>query len=96
MCSLRSRFWFRWWQEAQESESDEGGGVRGSLYAVSPPPGPLSYGMKIISIFSSDLVFNLRKDGDSAENGESEEEGGVSRRIYALIPADLWSRAVKW
>ncbi|XP_020266514.1 ubiquitin carboxyl-terminal hydrolase 8 [Asparagus officinalis] len=88
---------YRWWRESQESGPDDGaGGVRGILYSASPGGSP-SYGMKIISnIFSSDLVFNLRKDDDLMQNGESEDGVGVSGRSYALIPSDLWSKALKW
>lgn len=82
---------YKWWKETQLSESSL---IRGVLYTASSQNSS-SYGMKIISniLFSSDLVFNLRKDDndDFISNGDSEDG-----RVYALVPFDLWSKAIKW
>ncbi|KAF7805767.1 ubiquitin carboxyl-terminal hydrolase 8 [Senna tora] len=52
--------------------------------------------MKIINnIFNSDLVFNLRREDDSAQNRE-DGEAGVSGRDFALVPGDMWLQALKW
>ena len=52
--------------------------------------------MKIINnIFNSDLVFNLRREEDSGQINENGEVG-VSGRDYALVPGDLWLKALKW
>ncbi|WOL15310.1 ubiquitin carboxyl-terminal hydrolase 8-like isoform X1 [Canna indica] len=79
---------YRWWREAQDPQTDNG--PRGVPYAACHTS--TSYGMKIISnIFSSDLVFNLRKDDGLGE----EDEEGSRVRSYALIGSDLWSQALK-
>lgn len=47
--------------------------------------------MKFISnFFGSDLVFNLRRDGDLGED----EDDGSRGRCYALIGLDLWSQSL--
>lgn len=52
--------------------------------------------MKIInSIFSSDIVFNLRKEDDTLQDTQSGEVG-ISGRDYALIPGEMWLQALKW
>lgn len=66
-------------------------GLRGIPYAATP--GATSYGMKIISMFSSDLVFNLRRSEDLSQG---DEEEGVSGRSLALIPSEVWLQAFKW
>ncbi|KAJ0084360.1 hypothetical protein Patl1_30248 [Pistacia atlantica] len=65
---------YRWWKDAQESTFDSDG-KRGILYTATP--GPSSAGpMKIINnIFNSDLLFNLRREEDSSQNGENGEVG---------------------
>ncbi|CAL9778577.1 unnamed protein product [Musa acuminata subsp. burmannicoides] len=79
---------YRWWRDAQDPETDNG--PRGVPYSASQTS--TSYGMKFINnIFSSDLVFNLRRDDDL---GDDDEEGSRSR-CYALIGSDLWSQALK-
>ncbi|XP_031258589.1 ubiquitin carboxyl-terminal hydrolase 8-like [Pistacia vera] len=85
---------YRWWKDAQESTFDSDG-KRGILYTATPGPsyaGP----MKIINnIFNSDLLFNLRREEDSSQNGENGEVG-VSGRDYALVPGEMWLQALKW
>ncbi|KAK7257573.1 hypothetical protein RIF29_31634 [Crotalaria pallida] len=83
----------RWWKDAQVSmpaDSDENKGV---LYIASPVSmGP----MKIINnIFSSDLVFNLRREEDLPNNRENGEVG-VSGRDFALVSGEMWLQALKW
>lgn len=74
------------------ADSDGKGGV---LY-VATPGASYAGPMKIInSIFNSDLVFNLRREEDSSQNGESGEVG-VSGRDYALVPGETWLQALKW
>lgn len=77
----------RWWREAQDPQP--GSGLRGVPYAACQTP--TSYGMKIINnLFSSDLVFNLRRDGDLRED----EDDGSRGRCYALIGSDLWAQSL--
>ncbi|KAK1309813.1 Ubiquitin carboxyl-terminal hydrolase 8 [Acorus calamus] len=80
----------RWWREASDHASDGGGGdERGILYTAAP-----SYGgpMRIINnIFSSDLVFCLRR-----EDSDNVGTDAVSGRDYALISVPMWSRGLKW
>lgn len=86
--------WYRWWKEAEESTSgtvsDWKGGI---LYTASPTSsGP----MKIInSIFSSDIVFNLRREDDILQDTQSGGVG-ISGRDYALVPGEMWLQALKW
>lgn len=67
----------------------------GILYTATPGPsyaGP----MKIINnIFNSDLLFNLRREEESSQNGDSGEVG-ISGRDYALVPGEMWLQALKW
>lgn len=52
--------------------------------------------MKIInSIFSSDIVFNLRREDNTSQDTQNGEVG-ISGRDYALIPAEMWLQALKW
>ncbi|OAY73257.1 Ubiquitin carboxyl-terminal hydrolase 8 [Ananas comosus] len=81
---------YRWWRGAQESVAAVDG-LRGIPYAATPVA--TSYGMKIISMFSSDLVFNLRRSED-LNQGDAEE--GVPGRSFALIPSEVWLQAFKW
>ncbi|KAJ8458922.1 hypothetical protein OPV22_031848 [Ensete ventricosum] len=79
---------YRWWRDTQVPETENG--PRGVPYSACQTS--TSYGMKFINnIFSSDLVFNLRRDDDL---GEDDEEGSRGRS-YALIGSDLWSQALK-
>ncbi|XP_008799885.2 ubiquitin carboxyl-terminal hydrolase 8-like isoform X2 [Phoenix dactylifera] len=81
---------YRWWREAQELEAEDG--PRGIPYTATPVSS--SYGMKLINnFFSSDLVFNLRRDDDMKWN---DAEVGVSGRCYALISWYKWSWALQW
>ncbi|KAK4856879.1 hypothetical protein QYF36_022271 [Acer negundo] len=86
---------YRWWKDAQESTSSDSDGKRGVLYTATPGTsyaGP----MKIINnIFNSDLVFNLRREDESLQNGENGEVG-VSGRDYALVLGETWLQALKW
>ncbi|XP_054811412.1 ubiquitin carboxyl-terminal hydrolase 8 isoform X2 [Prosopis cineraria] len=85
----------RWWKDAQDSIPGDSGGKRGISYTAFPCSsyaGP----MKIINnIFNSDLVFNLRREDDSAQIRE-DGEAGVSGRDFALVPGDMWLLALKW
>lgn len=84
---------FRWWKEAQNASTSDSSGKRGVLYSASPSS---SYAgaMKLINnIFSSDLLFNLRREEESSnDNGEV----GVSGRDYALVSGEMWLQALKW
>ncbi|XP_015873161.1 ubiquitin carboxyl-terminal hydrolase 8 [Ziziphus jujuba] len=86
---------YRWWKDAQDSVLGDSDGKRGILYAASSASlyaGP----MKIINnIFNSDLLFNLRREEDPVQNSENGEVG-VSGRDYALVPGEMWVRALKW
>lgn len=86
---------FRWWKDAQDSILGDADGKRGIIYAATPASafaGP----MKIINnIFNSDLMFNLRREEDPAQNSENGEVG-VSGRDYALVPGEMWVQALKW
>uniref|UniRef100_A0A2P2P4G0 Uncharacterized protein n=1 Tax=Rhizophora mucronata TaxID=61149 RepID=A0A2P2P4G0_RHIMU len=87
---------YRWWKDAQDlttlSESD---GKKGVLYTAIPGSsyaGP----MKLINnIFSSDLVFSLRREGETLQRGENGEVG-VSGRDFALVSGNMWLKALKW
>ncbi|XP_038706727.1 ubiquitin carboxyl-terminal hydrolase 8 isoform X1 [Tripterygium wilfordii] len=84
---------YRWWKDAQKSSDCDGN--KGVLYTATQGS---SYGgpMKIINnIFNSDLLFNLRREEDSAQNRENGEVG-VSGRDFALVPGDMWLQALKW
>ncbi|KAJ7981255.1 putative Ubiquitin carboxyl-terminal hydrolase [Quillaja saponaria] len=86
---------YRWWKDAQDSISGDSNGKKGIVYTASPGS---SYGgpMKIINnIFNSDLMVNLRREDDSAQNCENGEVG-VSGRDYALVPGEMWLQALKW
>lgn len=51
--------------------------------------------MKLINnIFNSDILFDLRREGD-APNGET-GEASVSGRDFALVSSDMWLQALKW
>ncbi|XP_031743174.1 ubiquitin carboxyl-terminal hydrolase 8 isoform X2 [Cucumis sativus] len=86
---------YRWWKDAQDSLTGDADGKRGHSFLASPGSsyaGP----MKIInSIFSSDLVFNLRREEDSSQNSENGEVG-ISGRDYALVSGEMWVEALKW
>lgn len=82
--------WYRWLKEAEESISDWNGGVLYTASAASSGP------MKIItSIFSSDSVFNLRREDDTLQDSHNGEVG-ISGRDYALVPGETWLQALKW
>ncbi|KAJ4835929.1 Ubiquitin carboxyl-terminal hydrolase 8 [Turnera subulata] len=84
---------YRWWKDAQDSNVlDKTSGVLYTANSGSFYGGP----MKLINnIFSSDLVFNLRREDDSLQNGENGEVG-VSGRDFALVPGEMWVEALKW
>lgn len=94
--------WSRWWREAQEplpsQQQEEGtapvGDVaRGIPYSASPAPSPYGGPMKLINnIFNSDLIFNLCRNDDLAQDAGE----GVSGRTYALIPPDMWAQTIGW
>ncbi|XP_021892633.1 ubiquitin carboxyl-terminal hydrolase 8 isoform X1 [Carica papaya] len=85
----------RWWKDTQDSTSGESDGNRGVLYTATPGTsfaGP----MKLFNnIINSDLMFNLRRDGDSLRNSENGEVG-CSGRDFALVQGEMWLQALKW
>ncbi|KAH7666344.1 ubiquitin carboxyl-terminal hydrolase 4/11/15 protein [Dioscorea alata] len=93
---------YGWWREAQEplpsQQQEEGtapvGDVaRGIPYSASPAPSPYGGPMKLINnIFNSDLIFNLCRNDDLAQDAGE----GVSGRTYALIPPDMWAQTIGW
>ncbi|CAO2840923.1 unnamed protein product [Amaranthus hypochondriacus] len=84
---------FRWWKEAQNASTSDSNRIKGVLYSASSSS---SYGgpMKLINnIFSSDLLFNLRREEESSSDiGEV----SVSGRDYALVSGEMWLQALKW
>jgi len=86
---------FRWWKDAQDSMPSESVEKREILYTASCGS---SYGgpMKLINnIFNSDILFDLRREGDALQNGET-GEASVSGRDFALVSSDMWLQALKW
>uniref|UniRef100_A0A1J3EWG4 Ubiquitin carboxyl-terminal hydrolase n=1 Tax=Noccaea caerulescens TaxID=107243 RepID=A0A1J3EWG4_NOCCA len=84
----------RWWKDAQDSTPSESVENREVLYTATTGS---SYGgpMKLINnIFNSDILFDLRREGD-APNGET-GEASVSGRDFALVSSDMWLQALKW
>ncbi|XP_052138964.1 ubiquitin carboxyl-terminal hydrolase 8-like [Oryza glaberrima] len=83
----------RWWREAQEGGGIEAAGVP---YAAAPS-GPTSYGigMKVLSMFISDQAFTLRRADDLLQPDAS-ASNAASSRTYALVAADLFSKARAW
>lgn len=89
-------FWIylRWWKDAQESVPCESVEKREILYTAATT-GWSSYGgpMKLINnIFNSDILFDLKREGDALQSGEA----SVSGRDYALVSSDMWLQALKW
>jgi ubiquitin carboxyl-terminal hydrolase 4/11/15 len=85
----------RWWKDAQDSMPSESVEKREILYTASCGS---SYGgpMKLINnIFNSDILFDLRREGDALQNGET-GEASVSGRDFALVSSDMWLQALKW
>ncbi|KAE9620697.1 hypothetical protein Lal_00019804 [Lupinus albus] len=82
-----------WWKDAQDSVATDSDEKKGILYMALPgSTGP----MKIINnIFSSDIVFSLRREKDLPNNGENGEVG-VSGRDFALVSGEMWLQALKW
>ncbi|KAL5574572.1 hypothetical protein UlMin_016271 [Ulmus minor] len=88
-------FYIVWWKEAQDSVLGDTDGNTGIVYAASPAS---AYGgpMKIINnIFNSDLIFNLTREDESAQNRQNGEVG-VSGRDFALVPGEMWVQALRW
>lgn len=85
---------FRWWKEARDAmpvDLDKKGIAYASFSSSSYGP------MKLINnIFNSDLVFNLRREGELQHIQENGGEVGVSGRDVALVSGDMWLRALKW
>ncbi|KAH0906951.1 hypothetical protein HID58_038778 [Brassica napus] len=84
----------RWWKDAQESTTSESVDKREVLYTATTGS---SYGgpMKLINnIFNSDILFDLRREGDGLLNGET-GEASVSGRDFALVSSDMWLQALK-
>jgi ubiquitin carboxyl-terminal hydrolase 4/11/15 len=65
-------------------------------YAAAPS-GPTSYGigMKVLSMFISDQAFTLRRADDLLQPDAS-ASNAASSRTYALVAADLFSKARAW
>ncbi|XP_073109588.1 ubiquitin carboxyl-terminal hydrolase 8 isoform X3 [Elaeis guineensis] len=99
---------YRWWREAQgqEREREPGGGIP---YTASPAPSSYGGPMKIINtIFNSDLVFTLQRSTTTCsctisddqrqrqQQHDDAEQGCCSAgSSYALLPADMWRRALR-
>ncbi|WVZ91328.1 hypothetical protein U9M48_037516 [Paspalum notatum var. saurae] len=77
----------RWWSQAQEGLAID---ARGMPYVASPA-GPTSYGMRVLSMFVSDQTYTLRRADDLLDLPAS-----ASARSYALLAADLFTRARDW
>ncbi|KAL6847146.1 hypothetical protein ACP4OV_022999 [Aristida adscensionis] len=87
----------RWWREAQEGAAIEAPGVP---YAAAPA-GPTSYGMKVLSMFISDQAFTLRRADDLLARAPDAAAAAAAAaapagRSYALLAADLFSKARDW
>ncbi|XP_010520472.1 PREDICTED: ubiquitin carboxyl-terminal hydrolase 8-like [Tarenaya hassleriana] len=85
----------RWWKDAQDSSPSVSDEKKEILYTATTGS---SYGgpMKLINnIFSTDILFNLRREGAMLQNGEAGEVG-VSGRDFALVSSDMWLQALKW
>ncbi|XP_010493261.1 PREDICTED: ubiquitin carboxyl-terminal hydrolase 8 [Camelina sativa] len=85
----------RWWKDAQDSMPSELVEKREILYTATTGS---SYGgpMKLINnIFNSDILFDLKREGDALQNGET-GEASVSGRDFALVSSDMWLQALKW
>ncbi|TVU48975.1 hypothetical protein EJB05_00264 [Eragrostis curvula] len=78
----------RWWKDAQEGAAIEAAGVP---YAATPA-GPTSYSMKVLSMFMSDQAFTLRRADELLKQPTDASTG----RSYALVPADLFTKAREW
>lgn len=62
----------------------------GLPYAAAPA-GPTSYGMRVLSMFLSDQTYTLRRADELLQQTAS-----FAARSYALLPADLFSKAREW
>ncbi|KAL5672194.1 hypothetical protein ACJX0J_016500, partial [Zea mays] len=76
-----------WWKEAQQGLAIN---VPGLPYAAAPA-GPTSYGMRVLSMFLSDQTYTLRRADELLQQTAS-----FAARSYALLPADLFSKAREW
>ncbi|KAK7261145.1 hypothetical protein RIF29_27449 [Crotalaria pallida] len=91
----------RWWKDAHDSMSGTDSDntkkkKKGVLYACYPNSSFYAAPLKFItSFFSSDLVFNLRREEDSL-HGRENGEAGVSGRDLVLVSGDMWLQALKW
>ncbi|CAN8252528.1 unnamed protein product [Cochlearia groenlandica] len=86
---------FRWWKDAQDSVPCESVEKKEVLYTATTGS---AYGgpMKLINnIFNSDILFDLRREGDAIPDGET-GEASVSGRDFALVSSDMWLQALKW
>ncbi|XP_058105703.1 ubiquitin carboxyl-terminal hydrolase 8-like isoform X2 [Magnolia sinica] len=82
---------YRWLKE-EDVEREKGVLYTATSSSSSYVVGPI----KIINnIFNSDLVFNLRREGEDAEWIEKSEEG-VSGRDFALVLEEVWLQTLKW
>lgn len=88
----------RWWKDAQESTPSESPDKREVLYTAATTGSSYGGPMKLINnIFNSDILFDLRRDGDGLRDGEEEAgEASVSGRDFALVSSDMWLQALKW
>lgn len=88
--------WCRWWKEAVESISETESATKVGVLYTALPASAYAGAMKIINnIFSSDIVFNLKREDDSAKENPNGDVG-ISCRDYALVPGEMWLQALKW
>ncbi|CAI0541657.1 unnamed protein product [Linum tenue] len=89
----------RWWKETNDSVAEEeSDGKKGVLYTAAQASSSYASPMKLINtMFSSDLLLNLRGEEDgSSPNGCENNEVGVSGRDFALVSGEMWVKALKW
>nr|VDC87119.1 unnamed protein product [Brassica oleracea] len=88
---------FRWWKDAQESVPCESVEKREILYTAATTGSSYGGPMKLINnIFNSDILFDLRREGDDALQSNDTGEASVSGRDFALVSSDMWLQALKW
>ncbi|WZZ38770.1 hypothetical protein YC2023_035029 [Brassica napus] len=85
-----------WWKDAQESVPCESVEKREILYTAATTGSSYGGPMKLINnIFNSDILFDLRREGDALQSNDT-GEASVSGRDFALVSSDMWLQALKW